>query len=171
VTPEALEPFCAGIVADDCEIAEPSRHLRRADVRVRWRWAAAERVIAGTVWPGVDGEGLPGHIHGGLLAAVLDEAMGWACWMNGYAAPGASTQVHFRAPARPGDALDLRAWLERSDGRTLMLCAELRNTAGVVASATGHYIAMRPPNLAAFAGWPGAQRFADLALRALAPIT
>ncbi len=149
----------AGVVAVDCDLPTPSRHLSGADVRIEWRWLAAQRAVVGELWVGRDGEGLPGHVHGGLLAAVCDEAMGWACWMHGYAAPGAATAFAYRMPVQPGEALQLRAWLAGAAGRKLALHAEIKRMDAVAVAATGDYVAIRPKDLIPFAGWPGVDRF------------
>ena len=39
--------------------------------------------------------GPPGHVHGGAMAATLDEAMGAVCWMNGHKVVAATITINF----------------------------------------------------------------------------
>ena len=43
-------------------------------------------------------QGPPGHVHGGALAAVLDEAMGAAAWAAGYPVLAAEIRVRYIKP-------------------------------------------------------------------------
>lgn len=53
------------------------------------------RHIAGTVVFGKHCEGPPRHTHGGMIAFVLDEAMGSAVWYTGYPCVAEKIDVHF----------------------------------------------------------------------------
>lgn len=48
------------------------------------------------VWWGPGSEGPPGHAHGGSMAAVLDEGMGFSAWHGGYPVVAATITVNFR---------------------------------------------------------------------------
>ncbi len=48
------------------------------------------------VWFGYGAEGPPGHAHGGSMAAVLDEAMGFAAWVEGHPVVAATITINFR---------------------------------------------------------------------------
>ena len=47
-------------------------------------------------WWGPGAEGPPGHAHGGSMAAVLDEGMGFSAWHGGYPVVAATITVNFR---------------------------------------------------------------------------
>jgi hypothetical protein len=70
--------------------------------------------IAGTVTFGAAYEGPPGHCHGGLVAAMFDELLGFAQLSAGFT--GRLT-VHYRKPTPLFKELTLKAWPERVDGR------------------------------------------------------
>jgi acyl-coenzyme A thioesterase PaaI-like protein len=53
------------------------------------------RHIAGTVVFGKQCEGPPHHAHGGMIAFVLDEAMGSAAWYTGYPCVAEKIDVNF----------------------------------------------------------------------------
>lgn len=63
-----------------------------------------------------------GLMHGGLLASLMDEAMGWAAGSTGRTALTARLQVRLRRPVAPGQRLRVRAWL-RGEGHGLLQAA------------------------------------------------
>lgn len=152
--------LCAGAVSETTPLPwPPSRHLGRADLSGTWQWQPDPAAVVGEFTLGEAAEGLPGHIHGGLLAALCDEAMGWVTWMSGYAAPGARVVIDYLAPTRPGETVRLQAQLLRVEGRQLHLQAELVAGEQVRVRAVGRYVAIRPRDWRPFAGWPGLERF------------
>ena len=82
-------------------------------------------------------------VHGGILSALLDEIMVWACMVvTKRAAYCAELNVRFLKPVRPGDHLVTTAELitNRRD-RIYETAGDLKNEAGdVVATATGKYM-------------------------------
>lgn len=98
-----------------------------------------EAVVAEFV-PREEHVGWEGIVHGGILAAVLDDAMGNVFFLQGYQALTARMEVRFRRPVRPGDRLRVRAWVDREDGRTLTTRAELVRDGEVVCSARGVFL-------------------------------
>lgn len=98
-----------------------------------------EAVVAEFV-PREEHVGWEGIVHGGLLAAVLDDAMGNVFFLQGYQALTALMEVRFRRPVRPGDRLRVRAWVEREDGRTITARAELVRDGEVVCSGQGVFL-------------------------------
>ncbi len=167
---QAEIPSVFRTVAVDHDVDLPwpaSAHLATADVHVTWLWRAATQQVQGTVIFGSNSEGLPGHVHGGLLSALCDEAMGWTCWLHGFCAPGARVSVDYLRPFRPGDSAEFSVELKAQAGRVLHLCATLHRGGMVHARATGRYIAVKPKDWTPFATWPGLQRWD--ALRAAPP--
>ncbi len=51
-------------------------------VRLAYFRIPGEPVLYAKAWFGKNTMGPPGHVHGGAMAATLDEAMGAVCWMN-----------------------------------------------------------------------------------------
>jgi acyl-coenzyme A thioesterase PaaI-like protein len=56
-------------------------------------------------------ESFRGTIHGGVICAVLDEAMSRAIVSVGYLAVTAEIRVRFRDKAVPGEELSIRGWV------------------------------------------------------------
>ena len=77
-------------------------------------------------------QGFPGQLHGGSVATMLDEAMGWAVYQQGIWAMTARFGMRFRAPVPLGGQLTVSGWVSRDRGRFLEMRAELRSSAGAL---------------------------------------
>lgn len=73
-------------------------------------------------------EGAPQRAHGGVIAAVLDDVMGYVLSILRTPAYTGRLTVHYRAPAPLRVPLTARARLVGRDGRKLHLAAEIRPT-------------------------------------------
>jgi len=70
--------------------------------------------------PGEHFQSWPDIIHGGIIATMLDEAMGHATLMNGnFGFLTASIQVNLKRPTRVNDALVIRAEVTRNGRKTI----------------------------------------------------
>jgi acyl-coenzyme A thioesterase PaaI-like protein len=87
-------------------------------------------------------EGMPGYSHGGPVAAVFDDVMGFVLsTMNGLSGYTATMTVSYRAPVRIGWEVEFRGRLARRDGRKLYIEATAHEEDGVLlADATGLFI-------------------------------
>ncbi len=82
-----------------------------------------------------------GIIHGGILAAMMDEAMGYAVATHGWTGLTARLTVDLHLPVAPGQHLTVRAWVERWRRRLARTAAELVTPNGtVVARARAHVL-------------------------------
>jgi len=54
-----------------------------------------------------------GMIHGGMIALMLDEAVGWAGWHSGYPGLTGRLEVRFRQPLRLGDRVRVVGRVEK----------------------------------------------------------
>ena len=77
-------------------------------------------------------QGYPGHVHGGGVATMLDEAMGWAVYGRGIWAVTARMTMRFRRPVPRGKPLTIGGWVTRDRGRFLELRSELRSDGGAL---------------------------------------
>jgi len=112
---------------------------------VRWHWDEADSSVVGRFTPGPDHTGYAGRMHGGLVSALLDEAMAWACAVERrtYCVTG-ELKVRFRGAATLGDELVVSARAVGAGwGPYLKAEAELRSSAGELhASATATFAAL-----------------------------
>jgi len=85
--------------------------------------------------------GYPGVAHGGIAAAVLDEAMGWAMYAAGAWAMTARMEVKYRRPLPLGQEVTVTAEVVRERGRVLDAIAQIRGPrGGLLAEAKAMFI-------------------------------
>ncbi len=89
-------------------------------------------------------EGPPERVHGGIICAIFDEAMGSVFRATGTASAfTGQLSVRFEAPAPILTDLEFRARLVGQDGRKRFLQGEACSSEGQFASATATFIEMR----------------------------
>lgn len=77
-----------------------------------------------------DYEGYEGVIHGGIIAAALDEAMAQAVVASGRKALTCELRVRLRRQIAPGDSLEIRGWIAAVERRKLTAEASLAGAEG-----------------------------------------
>ncbi len=74
--------------------------------------------------------GWPGVLHGGVLLALMDEALGWSLYFHGSGGLTARFDARFRQPVPIGSNLIIRAWTLERRGRLVKARAEVRMNTG-----------------------------------------
>lgn len=111
-----------------------------------------------TTWtPGEDHVGFPGFVHGGLVAAVLDDIMGRTSALHRRWVVTARMEQRFRAPAPTGVPLRFEARITRLQRRAMTAEARALLPGGeVVAEATGTFLPVPDELLERMVeAWPG----------------
>ena len=86
-------------------------------------------------------QGYPGFVHGGGVATMLDEAMGWAVYGRGTWAMTARLSMRFRRSVPLNKPLAVSGWVTRDRGRFLEVRAEARTRDGrLLAEADGMFV-------------------------------
>ena len=90
-------------------------------------------------------------VHGGILTAVLDEAMGWAAgYTTRRMCQAAEMTIRFVRPVRAGEKVEVVARLERDRRRIIEASGEIRTAAGeVLVRGYGKFMPL-PPDQAKF---------------------
>jgi acyl-coenzyme A thioesterase PaaI-like protein len=70
--------------------------------------------------------GWPGVLHGGVLLALMDEALGWSLYFHGPGGLTARFDARFRRQTPIGSTLIVRAWTKERRGRLVKARAEVR---------------------------------------------
>jgi uncharacterized protein (TIGR00369 family) len=83
------------------------------------------RFVLGPRYQGGGGIG-----HGGIIATLLDEAMGKACRFRGVRAVTAELTVQYLKPVNVSEEIIVEGWEEELKGRNLFQIGEIRNQAG-----------------------------------------
>src|SRR6185312_14205134 len=82
-------------------------------------------------------------LHGGIIAVVLDEAMGKLTRLAGVRAVTAELQIEYLRPIPVNEPVEVEAREVSRDGRNLHYEAEIRNPAGKpLARARGRFVAI-----------------------------
>ena len=128
---ERIGTFADCVVSGDCNplgIGVP--FFRRGD-------EAVAHVNLGAAF-----EGAPDRAHGGVVAAIFDDLMGFVLHIVDSPAYTAELTVRYHAPTPVREDIEFRAWLVSTDGRKLRIDAEATHDGTVVASAAGLFIAI-----------------------------
>jgi len=99
-------------------------------------------VVVGEVTFGPAFEGAPGIVHGGFVAALLDEALGMASALSGRACMTAELTTRYRQHTPVATLLRVEARLVSVEGRKVRTTGELYDGDEVIAEASGLFIAV-----------------------------
>jgi len=92
--------------------------------------------IRGVFTPRREHQGYNGIMHGGLASTLLDEAMVKLLWEVGIPAVSGSLEIKLVKPARVGEPLVVKGWVEAQKGRIYRTGARLEDMSGdIVAEA------------------------------------
>jgi uncharacterized protein (TIGR00369 family) len=92
--------------------------------------------------------GPPGHAHGGIIATILDEAMGKVNKFRNVLALTGSMEIKYLRPVPLGQALTVISYEQSVEGRRHINLAEIKNDKGdVLARSTGTFIAIDPEKM------------------------
>ena len=88
--------------------------------------------ITGVFTPKREHEGYRGIMHGGLVGALLDEAMVKLLWESGIPAVSAALEMRFAKPARVGEPLRRSGWVDGERGKLILTGAKIEDSQGVL---------------------------------------
>ena len=114
-------------------------------LRVAYFERPAPPRLVGRAWFGSGAEGPPGHAHGGSIAAVLDEAMGAAIWLEGRIVVAVRLVTDFRRMLPLGTDARLEAWVAGGERRKVEARGRLTGEDGTLfAEAEGVFVEVDP---------------------------
>ena len=117
-------------------------------VRLAYFRKPGEPDLYAKAWFGAKTMGPPGHVHGGAMAATLDEAMGAVCWMNGHKVVAATITINFLAMLPIETETIVEARIERIEGRKVQLRSSIKNPSGlVITEGSGLFIVLKQDSL------------------------
>jgi uncharacterized protein (TIGR00369 family) len=93
-------------------------------------------------------EGPPGHVHGGIIATILDEAMGKVNRQKGIVALTRHVSIDYLLPVPLATRLRVVGWPVKVEGRKHFRAGEIRALDGtVLARGHGVFVAIDPAEL------------------------
>jgi uncharacterized protein (TIGR00369 family) len=99
------------------------------------------REIRGTFRMGPEYSGGAGFVHGGIIATLLDEAMGKVNRFRGVRAVTAELNIEYLRPVPVGEEIVVEAREVEVKGRNLFHTGEIRNVKGdVLARGRGRFV-------------------------------
>lgn len=109
---------------------------------------SSDREIIATVTYGSAYEGPPGCLHGGLIAAIFDEVLGFAQALSG--APGMTgrLEVTYRSPTPLHQPLRVTGRFDGVQGRKIMTSGEIHAGDRLCAEAVGTFISVKAEKFA-----------------------
>ncbi len=98
--------------------------------------------VVATARLGAAFEGAPQRAHGGVVAAILDDVLGYVLQLSRTPAYTGRLLVHYRAPTPLGRDLVCRAREVARDGRKVTMTGELHDGDVLIAEAEGLFVAI-----------------------------
>lgn len=95
-------------------------------IGLRLRFVADGDAVKASFISGPEHQGFQDVVHGGIISAVLDEAMAWATARAGVWAVTGEMRVQFRQPLKIGEPTSVVARVSATPGRLVTAAAELR---------------------------------------------
>ena len=105
--------------------------------------ATDNEVIADVIY-GKAYEGPPGHLHGGLVAAIFDEVLGFAQALSGAPGMTGKLEITYRAPTPLHTPLRVVGRYEKIEGRKIFATGTIHAGDRLCAEAKGIFISVRP---------------------------
>lgn len=89
-------------------------------------------------------EGPPGHVHGGFIAAIFDEVLGFAQALSGAPGMTGKLEITYRSPTPLHTPLRVAGRFERIEGRKIFTTGTIHAGDRLCAEAKGLFISVRP---------------------------
>ena len=116
---------------DDCPVSGVANPIA-AEVKA---WRSGEGVRARVVL-GAAFEGAPGRSHGGPVAAVFDDVMGFLATVHGIPTYAGELTVRYLSPVPIGEELEFEAWVKERLPRRMITAARALHRGKIIAEST-----------------------------------
>ena len=112
-----------------------------AGMKLTFEQDNVNRRIVGRFILGERYQGGGGMAHGGIIATLLDEAMGKVCRFREVRAVTAELTVEYKKPVKVDEEIVVEGFEIEHKGRNLFLAGEIKNAAGeVLAKGRGRFV-------------------------------
>lgn len=138
---------------DECFVSGPWNPLGIGIEVERDGDAALAHILLGAAF-----EGGPGMAHGGIVAALFDDVLGYLLTLHGIPGFTGELTVRYLRPTPVGTPLALRGWIVERSGRHLSTAARLHAGDVLVATATAVFVEIDAARLSAARDRPAQDR-------------
>ena len=97
-------------------------------------------------------EGIPGVLHGGMVAACFDQVLGHALICSDRPGVTGQLSVRYRKPCPLGVSLQFSGWLHEDAGRTFTTRGECRHGDTLLATADARFVRIDRSTIEGFVG-------------------
>jgi uncharacterized protein (TIGR00369 family) len=101
-------------------------------LKIKFDVDAVNLKIEGSFVPRSEHQGYTGIMHGGLVCALLDEAIVKVLWESGITAVSASLDIRLAKPVPLGERVIIKGQVISHKGRVYNMTSRLENEAGTV---------------------------------------
>jgi acyl-coenzyme A thioesterase PaaI-like protein len=117
-----------------------------------FEWTVDGGRARATATLGAPYEGPPGYVHGGMIALIFDEVLGMANISNGTPGMTGTLKVRYRKPTPLRRPVEVEGWVERVEGRRIIVQGTLTVEGVVTAEAEGVFVSLIPRLAQAYFG-------------------
>jgi len=115
--------------------------IREDRIRLKYFKREHDNALMARIWFGPAAEGPVGYVHGGSMAALLDESMGLAVLLTGSLAFTAKLTVKYRKMLPLGSVVTLEAKVKHASGKRVLTTGRIYNMkAEVISKGEGFFI-------------------------------
>ena len=113
-------------------------------IGLKVQFAVNEDCVTGEFTSTDDHVGPPGIVHGGVIAAIMDEALSFLCRsLLNYDVRTVREEITFRSSSTIGERIRVEARLERDKSRAVVATAKVCSGRGTIAEAKGTLLKVR----------------------------
>lgn len=124
-----------------CFVCGPVGGPQRPEgIQIAYVWDDVSRILDAQCRFGSECQGAPGYAHGGSVFAVLDEALGGACWMSGLPVLTGRITIQYSRPVPLQLPCRVQGQVVDIAGRKVTARGQLFGPDGLCAEAEGLFI-------------------------------
>jgi uncharacterized protein (TIGR00369 family) len=101
-------------------------------LKLKFTWDKKTRAASADFNPDENMQGWAGYVHGGIIACILDEAIGWAAMSAGTNSVTAKLQVRYRRMVPIGQSYTVSCRVTKQSSRLIETEAKLTDKTGSV---------------------------------------
>lgn len=109
-------------------------------IGLKLKFESASGGVFANFTPGKEHQGFVNLVHGGILSALMDEAMAKAVLASGLKAVTANMAISFKKPTQVGEALIVKGRIFEKKGKIIKTAAAILQNNVITAEATADFI-------------------------------